>query len=151
MTTKVKYEITTETMGILQPQEVVVVHMPRMRFLELVNEMLQPEYEDIAPQMRLTALEMERFPLAAWFNPTRGCGCLVGEFLVAQHIIDDRGAWLAENAGASSYDLNINVLRLVRQQPNGDQLAAFGSAIDRKLRGEIGHGDTIIQAIVIDN
>lgn len=148
-----KYEVSRETIGILKPQEVNVVHMSRERFLEIVNDTLahDPVYQPIAAQMRVTATEMDRFPLGRWLDPTRGCGCVVGEFLVAQHIIDDRAEWLANNNTGDLYVLNVNVLKLLRAQPNGEALATFGSMIDRALRGEVSNANDAVDVIVIDN
>lgn len=114
--------------GILVQEDIRVVKMPRSRFLELVAELLAVErYSMLEAAMLPVAQRMIRFPLGTWINQTRGCGCIVGEYLVAQPEIDRHN--LATVVGRRSEGIE----NMIRARPHGRLLIDFGSDIDVNL------------------
>jgi len=84
------YPVETRTMGLVDEQEITVVVVPRRDFLGVVDRTLT-EYvanEAVRADVRATAERMETFPFRTFLHPTRGCGCVVGEFLIARRQLD---------------------------------------------------------------
>lgn len=113
MSTAYKTEV-----GYLDKEEVLVAEMPRSDFIELVEEAINKtinreyiERKHMGPWLRDELLEvaetMERFPLGQWINASRGCGCLVGEYLIAQSEVD-RAKIIAES-GKQTYTTGVGV------------------------------------------
>jgi hypothetical protein len=77
--------------GYLQEERMDAIFMPRKDFLEVVQATLdnQESYSLIADKVLKTAETIERFPFGAWLHETRGCGCLIGEMLVADEVIEE--------------------------------------------------------------
>jgi hypothetical protein len=86
------YRQATVKVGHLQKEFIEAVYMSREDFLGVVQDTLdsQKDYSLIADKVLKTAQAIERFPFGAWLHTTRGCGCLIGEMLVADEVIDVR-------------------------------------------------------------
>lgn len=137
------YEPHIIEVGILKPEEVVAITMPRSVFLDTVRDTIGelPDHarESLSEKLLPVASTMERFPLGTWIDSTRGCGCVVGEYLVAADII--------ERQNADYYANPARVEALLAIQPDGGMLWQFGSRIDaavqRLLCDEIGEPDDV--------
>lgn len=117
------------TLGYLVPETVQAVLMPRGDFLGIVEDVLDSneQYIDIRPEMVKTASTMDRFPLGQWVNARRGCGCIVGEYLVAADII--------QREDAAMLDI---VEELTAAFPNtATALFRFGNKIDEAVRDHL--------------
>src|ERR687889_713374 len=91
-----QYVVERLMIGAVRPEEVVAVRMPRARFLGLVDAELDCVAEewgaDVAGRLRdrlvPVARSMPVYPLGEWVTPGRGCGCVVGEYLIAARELD---------------------------------------------------------------
>lgn len=133
------YVIEEIEVGILETQMIRSVNMSRERFLEIVEQTLDNgEYSDaVSEELIPVAQTMPRFPFSAWINPERGCGCIVGEYLVATSEIDRYN--LAIEFDVPMSDQFNTVSRLLSQNPLADQLQSFGGDIDEAIKNEIYH------------
>lgn len=131
------YPRTVQRIGKLVQEDIVVVHMSRARFLELIDKTLDlnsafgPERQPFAAlrsKIWPVAEQMTTFPFLSWVN-YRGCGCLVGEYLIAADLLDRK-----EYAGR-----NIEIHRMLPELDDGDRLRNFGVRLDRLLQKEIGY------------
>lgn len=91
MSTITPYRQAKVTVGHLEEQTISAVFMPRGDFLDVVQDTLDSDekYLPIAGKVLETAWSVQRFPMGAWIHETRGCGCLIGEMLVADEVIDE--------------------------------------------------------------
>lgn len=132
------YTTTWQTFGIVNVEDVRVAFMPRMRFLELVDDCIKwyaDEYNAhgdaiaLLPGLREVALEMLTFPLGRWIHEDRGCGCVVGEYLVAREIIRSRDR---------TEQIPVDDL-IEMQYPGapGHLLTEFGMRIDRLVKDDL--------------
>lgn len=136
------YEISTITAGFLEQKEIKVVHMPRETFMEIVTDLLDHGthycteecaedccedhgFAAIRDEILPVAQEMVRFPVSEWLEPTRGCGCVVGEYLVATSELD-RAALVAKYQ-------TVSIEAMLSERPNSEMLIAFGNQIDTAL------------------
>lgn len=133
------YEVeTVEVEGPFASQTCDVVRMPRDRFMEIVNEVLaESELPNVErAKLREVASGMRRFPFATWIQPTRGCGCLIGEYAV-RYVNTDRSALVDELRD----DNDVNALL-------GVEFADVGYAVDAELFEEVrnasNHGVRVI-------
>lgn len=103
--------------GHLTKGAVSAVYMPREPFLKMVRQLVTEHCSDAITHRKLltTARRMPRFPMGTWMHQGRGCGCLVGEYLVAADVMA-RGA-----------DNIVDVLR------GRDDLRKIGNDIDWML------------------
>lgn len=131
------YKIEEIEVGILETQKVRSVEMSRERFVEIVEQTLDDgEYsDDVRDELMPVATTMPRFPFSAWINPKRGCGCVIGEYLVATSEIDRYNL-------AIEFDIpmhrQINTVdSLLRKNPLGEELQRFGGDIDDAMKKEI--------------
>jgi hypothetical protein len=89
------YEPATMRVGLLQPRRTMVAVMPRADYVAIAEEVIEECQESIgiedhiAAGLMETARTADRFAMAAWISPDRGCGCLVGEFLIALNEVED--------------------------------------------------------------
>lgn len=128
------YRVEEIEVGMLAQETVRSVKMPRERFLEIVEKtLLKGGYESIREDMMKTASAMPRFPLSMWLNPERGCGCVVGEYLVAKSELD-RAAYIASNTHDGSI---VMIDELLEENPLEEELVTFGNAIDRAIAREL--------------
>src|ERR1044072_3861744 len=129
------YETGKQMMGYVNPEIVATVTMPRADFLAAFDEVVAEGYEtwdqsagkyalkpfsdEIVADLRHVAESMPHFPLHSWLT-TRGCGCVVGEYLIAHDI-------LKREQGP------VNVVGLLARDNHTqrDELIKFGEAIDR--------------------
>jgi hypothetical protein len=145
------YEVKKLVVGQVEGKErkVKSVLMPRARFVEIVEETLDAGgsfYAPIRDDMLAVAGRMVRFPMNSWMTP-RGCGCVVGEYLVAQPELDR----IALAADAEADDTNgegvglrtYTVERLLDQNPNRQALVSFGTRINGAIGVEIGGMPTV--------
>jgi hypothetical protein len=129
-----QYVVERLMIGAVRPEEVVAVRMPRARFLGLVDAELDCVAEewgaDVAGRLRdrlvPVARSMPVYPLGEWVTPGRGCGCVVGEYLIAARELDR--AMLART--------HIDVEDLLGDEQDGDALLMFGEGIDHRVRQE---------------
>lgn len=122
------YEVETITAGFLEEEEIRVVRMPRSRFVQLVDELLVADYPQLRDEILPVAESMIRFPLGEWIHRSRGCGCLVGEYLVATSEIEEYDRRI-ELTGYS----HDGIEDMIRRRPNGNALASFGTRVDSHL------------------
>jgi hypothetical protein len=124
------YTIATQRFGIVNQQDVTVVFMPRSRFLELVDECADTIEDDygvnLLPKLRPVAERMVTFPLNTWVDDQRGCGCVVGEYLVAHEIVT-----------REVIEPNATVLGLLGADEDGQALLAFGNLIDSLVEDDL--------------
>lgn len=120
------YVIERAMIGHLRQEEIDVVRMPRARFLAIVDGLLDEDYPELRDKLWPVAEAMPSFPLGEWINQTRGCGCLVGEYLIATSELDR-----VTVAGGPS------VVDLIAEDPQGSWLIEFGEEIDRRLKDEV--------------
>lgn len=131
------YEIEEIEVGILKTEHVASVKMPRERFIKLVSELIdEGSYSDsVRNKLMPVAESMPRFPLTAWITEERGCGCVVGEYLVATSEIDRANLSRLIHQGTSNQITTVE--KLLSQDPDGTELARFGGDIDEKVKQEI--------------
>lgn len=127
------YEVETLNIGILKQMPVRSVRMPRDRFVALVERTLTDRgYSDaVRDEVMPVAGQMPRFPLGMWLDEDRGCGCVIGEYLVATGEI--ARAELVRRIN----DNDATVRVLLRDNPNGPALEDFGYAIDDAVKNEV--------------
>lgn len=128
--------------GVLKQESVLAVRMPRAQFLEAVDHVLDEmmvsagfwyevsDVEEVRALIRPVAARIERFPLSAWVAESRGCGCLVGEYLIAHDLLSRESA----ASKGVSYVTVRNVLRSAHAEGVTRTLIEFGAAIDSYLR-----------------
>lgn len=125
--------------------DVSVVHMSREEFLDNVRIVVEhggpphfginpdpAKFVDVADELLQTAADMPRFPLGTWMHAQRGCGCVVGEYLIAREIIGREELATGE----------ASVSALLDDLPNGGALYQFGSDIDEHLGNVIRRAGT---------
>lgn len=129
------YEIEEIEVGILEMEKVSSVRMSRERFVALVEELLESgEYGDsVRDKLIPVADTMPRFPFGAWITPERGCGCVVGEYLVATSEIDRFNLSRMLRQGNQMETVQM----LLENNPDGEELQRFGGDIDDKLKREL--------------
>jgi hypothetical protein len=134
----------TLTVGILAEREVTAITMPHRAFVQLVKDELETFRgngglrESGSRRERLSdrrcqellavAQRMVRFPLSTWVHKTRGCGCLVGEWLIAHDVMTRAGV---------NEDF-VSVEYRILEQSDGASLMSFGCNIDRAVKAVIG-------------
>jgi hypothetical protein len=141
--------VQREVLGYLKQEEVRAVHVPREWFVGVVNKTIdrRPEYEPIRDLMVETAKRVERFPFFTWVDPVRGCGCLVGEYLIAHDILSREEAALQAKVSVLTYEnpdaaaaLGVEALDVseelskVHDEETAKLLSMFGNTIDGQLR-----------------
>lgn len=139
------YVIERTMVGHLQQEEIDIVRMPRARFLAIVGGLLDEDYPELRDKLWPVAETMPSYPLGEWINEIRGCGCVVGEYLVATSELGRAGV-----VGASSVE------DLISEDPQGDLLLEFGEEVDGRLRDEVralsGHGlGQHVDAVLIED
>jgi hypothetical protein len=135
------YEQTYVRVGLLGTRfEVPAVRMPRERFLAIVKRTLQNEFDDtpelyaaLREELLPVARQMPRFPLQTWVSDTRGCGCVVGEYLIAHGEQSRRE--LADDTRRLGQSMTVD--RLLNCHPLGNSLRLFGIAIDTAIVREL--------------
>jgi hypothetical protein len=147
-----EYEVRDEVAGFLTKEEIQVVVMPRADFVKVVEDTLddplnEEEYAPIKDRMMKTARRIKRFALGTYIDSTRGCGCLVGEYLVAAHVINRKRVATRE----------MSVTQALLVLPHGSLLSEFGELIDEvfveflKARTPISVNAAYLDAIVIED
>lgn len=109
-------------MGITHRETVPAVRMEREIFMEIVKQALGDYSPALAERLLPIAQTMTTFPISAWINLSRGCGCVVGEYLVAAEIIE-----------RDSHYTSNGIMELLADDPNGSELVDFGEDIDTRL------------------
>lgn len=133
------YKIEEIEVGILRTEKIRSVKMTRARFIEIVEETLMGYSPDVHDELMPVAKTMPRFPFSAWINPERGCGCVVGEYLVATSEITRHNLAIEFN----HVDTYSTISRMLRSNPIGKELMDFGSAIDTALANELKHSGLV--------
>jgi hypothetical protein len=136
------YEVEEIEVGQVNRQIVPAVRMPRETFVGLVRTLLDEggyrrdgdlhafRETGIADKLLPVAQTMPVFPLGAWIAPGRGCGCVVGEYLVASNLID--------RTEAAEYFVPADTIEeLLREDPDGYALTRFGGQIDASVRDHL--------------
>jgi hypothetical protein len=138
------YPVEIKMVGFLTQEEVKSTNMPRARFLELVEEGIQQLADADWPAEDIEALRSEitpvvqtmpRFPLGTWMHSVRGCGCVVGEYIVATSELERAEINKELQVGLTS------VSALLRENPNAGILEAYGYLIDELIADEVGASD----------
>jgi hypothetical protein len=148
------YSTAVIPIGILNVVETPVAYMPRRDYLALVDEAIRyaarATHADAAAlrdRLLPTARTMDRFALDDWISMDRGCGCLVGEYLVAADVLD-RGDFLRETATADEayrrgdYDVDrpevrTYLARIVDDVDVVDALEMVGEEIDALIEDRL--------------
>jgi hypothetical protein len=170
MSTITPYRQAKVTVGHLEEQTISAVFMPRADFLDVVQATLDSDddYLPIADKILETAWSVQRFPMGAWIHSTRGCGCLIGEMLVAHDVFEeynrrikagipviaeevneDARRNLAERGIESTADIK-SLLRERYPKEHVNVLKDFGERIDSELHNHLSdttpgwHASTII-------
>ena len=114
------------------------IFMPRNIWLQMVESVLDgnissffsvendpyKDYSSIREEMMDTASTMRHYPVGSWLVEGRGCGCVVGEHLIAMDVIERH----------EDVD-DFSVIRELDQMGDrGRVLKSFGNAIDQALR-----------------
>lgn len=157
MSTITPYRQATVTVGHLEKQEIGVVFMPRGDFLDVVQDTLDSndDYFPIVGKVLETAWVVQRFPFGQWIHEARGCGCLVGEMLVADEVIDEYNRRVKAGVSVIPQEVNTDARRnliehriestadiesLLRERYPEEQvkvLRRFGEAIDEAMRNHL--------------
>lgn len=139
------YEMEEVEVGAVERETVKAVRMSRQTFLSEVADTFERGYYDSGPgewvayseevrdKLVPIAETMPVFPLGSWVAPGRGCGCVVGEYLIAADLIDREDA--ATSAGRMRH---ADVEALLAEQEDGKALIEFGTRIDEALHKRIG-------------
>jgi hypothetical protein len=119
MSTVTPYRQATVTVGHLEKQEIEVVFMPRADFLDVVQETLDSDddYLPIADKILETAWSVQRFPMGAWIHSTRGCGCLIGEMLVAHDVFEEYNRRVKAGLSVIPEEVNTDARRNLTESP----------------------------------
>lgn len=150
------YTVQIEKVGILKPEDVRTVHMERKTFLNIVKRTVKECFDDsdtqkaVRKEIMPTAQTMPRYPLGRWFTD-RGCGCVVGEYLVAKAEMD-------RAALVEKFNDQVGISTMLGENPLSYELQRFGYAIDSALENHLrqeGVGDgfyvSSVRSIEIDN
>jgi hypothetical protein len=131
------YKVEKIDVGFLEVEKVRSVKMPRARFVEIVEETLDDgNYTTVVrDELMPVAQTMLRFPIGSWIDPNRGCGCVVGEWLVATSEL--KRAAVAQMFEGSRHDQLASVEHLLAENPHGAELQNFGGDIDVAISREI--------------
>lgn len=128
-----------------EPEVVSSITMPRADFVAAVSEELAKYDEELESVTREDLLNvaqsMPRFPLGTWISAGRGCGCVVGEYLIARREIEEsaRQAFVAA-LGADDDGLSVStdtVTELLMDRPDRSAIVRFGNSVDERLRAVI--------------
>jgi hypothetical protein len=113
------------------------VTMPRGQWLEMVETLVRDMAEvhgvNLTDELMPVAYAMDHFAMGTWINRDRGCGCLVGEYLVAADIISRRDAGSFSNRYAVQDAMEEKFDRLKVRA-----LTDAGNRIDQRLRWWMG-------------
>lgn len=163
--------VETVTAGILAQEEVRVIRMSRETFVDHVRECIEEHYdypEAMLKELMPVAQSMTMFPFDSWLVPSRGCGCVVGEYLVARAAMDradlvnamvattreePRAATMLK--GPRSSVGYTSVSEQLRDHPLRGDLVEFGDLINDRLMAAVhaepwGDNDSA-QAILIED
>ena len=114
--------------GILKREKVLAVGISREDFLKVVDAEIDGR-EDVKEIIRPIAEKMSRFPLDTWVDEDRGCGCLVGEALIAFPNFDRESVAKLANGIET-----VENLLLKNVEPNmAETLINFGTEIDYRV------------------
>lgn len=124
-------------------EKVPSIIVSREEFLEHVDAELESVGNpELTAAIRPVAETMPRFPMGTWINEHRGCGCIVGEYLIAKKQID-RAKFIedlilntpvmASEEGAI-HETWPRINTMILDDPLGTELMAFGNDIDERLR-----------------
>jgi hypothetical protein len=143
------YEPFETTTGLLEQMPVTAVVIPRADYLEAVMPLIaKVEHDSDRERLEETARTQDRFAMDDWINRERGCGCLVGEFLVASDQVDALARDQAETA---------------RQAARGRYGTGFLSDVETRLQEDFGsaraltlvalgqEADTAVEMLLWDN
>lgn len=135
------YTLEILHVGITEAEEVPSIKMPRDTFVQLVVDTIDENFPDEDGEWLLAELipvaeKMPRFPLGTWINADRGCGCVVGEYLVATQEIDRHNLnVLLRTLSGHRQSANSGVYEMLkRRDDHGRLLLRFGSDIDDAVR-----------------
>lgn len=133
-------EIKTATMGHVRQEEVRYMEIPRAEFERVVAETLGEDASDmLREEMTALAKTMDRFPFDNWIVAGRGCGCMVGEAMVARRVFsrEDAVAMIERDMKSALFEREFNVERLLREAVGPDEANGydeFGLDIDLALK-----------------
>jgi hypothetical protein len=145
-------KIKSRLIGRLRKQRRNTVEITRSEFLSVVNMTIDAYYGGDADFLRAELLpvaeKMPRFPLGTWLHSERGCGCVVGEYLVASREVGEvqeineairktrKGSLDRRRAIIAAFKSS-SVEELLMTRNNGRLLAEFGQDIDANVRDYI--------------
>lgn len=133
------YNVYFETVGYLEKTRIKMVSMPRADFVAAVEECIEDwtRFGDgesaalLRRELLPVAATMERFPFGQWIATSRGCGCLVGEYLIAQPEMDR--AMMRDNVGNAPENIRAELNKRLGKE-DSDVMFSFGNEIDRFLK-----------------
>jgi hypothetical protein len=158
------YRQATVTVGHLEQESIEAVFMPRGDFLDVVQATLdmvqatldsEEKYLPIAEKVLETAWSVQRFPFGQWIHETRGCGCLVGEMLVADEVIEEYNRRVKAGVSVVTEEMNTDARRKLTERPiessadiesllrerypaeHVQVLRNFGEAIDEAMKSHL--------------
>lgn len=104
-----------------------------------VTHFIMPSDVDwLAGEVLPVAWSMDRFPMSTWMHDTRGCGCIVGEYLVAARVMNNDLDPQAVRMGVAGRVESINNLLNEAYAPVQSRLLfTFGNDIDTCLRDAV--------------
>lgn len=114
--------------GNKRPRPVPVMRLSREGFLAEVSMAIATTAEcyinfdaEDAQAIWATAAHMSHFPFGSWLTEDRGCGCVIGEMLIADNVVD-RG--LGDG---------LTVTEALDSHVHGRALKSFGLQIDGRM------------------
>lgn len=134
--------------GPLATQLCAVARMSRERFMLLVEQELafaglgRPDGSGTRERLLAVAQSITNFPLQWWVHPQRGCGCVVGEYVVQFEGLDR-----TESCGTTADDV---AMRAMFGGPIVDFGIALARAIERELQ-EAGDESLAAEVVLIED
>jgi hypothetical protein len=135
------YEWGRARVGLLATMSTDVVVIPRAEYVKLaeraIDDALKALPDNVRADLLHTAATADRFALGTWCHEMRGCGCLVGEYLIAAAEIDEPNTALKERAALAAGTSIEQRLQRNRGDEVGDTLQEIGQDMDELVRDHI--------------
>jgi hypothetical protein len=142
------HEFAEVTVGTVKKELVSGYTVTREEFKSAVEETFRALHtepwhaipEDVLAKVREiitpTVEGVDRFPLGTWMDTERGCGCIIGEALVANDVIN-RHLLMAMEAGQRIEEIGVSdvgdLLKENYPEPLAEALLYFGQEVDTKV------------------
>ena len=135
------YEWAELDVGLLKLMPTKVIVIPRSPYVQIVENLLEGRHLPTTVRANLikTARTADRFALGEWIQGTRGCGCLIGEYLVATHEIAEHNSALDARRDFSTDNDESSIEERDRRR-DGQPREAPPAARDRRRDARLRHG-----------